>query len=77
MQTQSAAAQTVPPLRQLRRAHGVSLRALSERTDIDIAHLSRYERGQSSLSLNALHRIAQVLDLRDLGQLIQPWVRAS
>jgi len=61
-------------LRAVRRAKGLSLRLVAGRADIDPAHLSRVERGQAQLSVDALHRLALVLDLRELAALMQPYV---
>ncbi len=49
-------------LRELRQRSGVSLRELSRRTGLDVAYLSRVERGQQVVSLDALRRIATVLE---------------
>jgi transcriptional regulator with XRE-family HTH domain len=41
---------------------------------MDRGHLSRVERGESSLSIGTLHRLAVVLDLRELARLLAPYV---
>jgi transcriptional regulator with XRE-family HTH domain len=64
-----------PPLRAVREAHGLGLREVAALAAIDPAHLSRVERGQSALSVHALHRIARVLGLRELERLIAPYTR--
>lgn len=61
-------------LREVRRARGLTLRETALRAGIDPAHLSKVERGQKSLSVNALHRLARVLGLRELARLLQPYV---
>ncbi len=63
------------PLRAIRLAKGKSLRWLSLATDVDIAHLSRVERGEKSLSLASLHRVAAALELHELDSLLSPWLR--
>ena len=75
MQTLSTRRQTVPPLRAVREAHGLGLRAVATQAGIDPAHLSRVERGQGSLSVESLHRLANVLGLRELERLIGPYAR--
>ncbi len=68
--------QTVcPPLRAVREARGFGLRCVADKAGIDPAHLSRVERGQAALSVNALRRLAQVLELRELDRLLAPYVR--
>jgi transcriptional regulator with XRE-family HTH domain len=65
-----------PPLRAVRIAHGLSLRETARRARIDPAHLSRVERGEKQLSLEALGRLADVLSLPELAKLLAPY-RAS
>ncbi len=67
--------QTRPPLRAVREARGLGLRGVAESAGIDPAHLSRVERGQASLSVEALHRLAGVLELRELQRLLGPYLR--
>lgn len=75
MQTRStASADPSPPLRAVRIAHGLSLREAASRAGIDAAHLSRVERGSKHLSVEALYRLACVLELRELQRLLRPYV---
>lgn len=69
MQTESTQGTT---LRAVRRAHGLTLRATATRAGIDPGYLSKVERGQKGLSVNSLHRLAVVLELRDLARLLEP-----
>jgi len=77
MQTQAAHTPTrpasLPPLRAVRIAHGLSLRETARRAQINPAHLSRVERGQRQLSVEALARLAQVLGLHELAKLLAPY----
>jgi transcriptional regulator with XRE-family HTH domain len=57
----------VPPLRAVRLLQGLGLRETARRAGMDHAQLSRIERGQEGLSLDALSRLAKVLGLRDSG----------
>ena len=50
-------------------------RDVARRARIDPAHLSRVERGERTLSLDALLRLARVLGLRELERLIAPCAR--
>jgi transcriptional regulator with XRE-family HTH domain len=76
MQIESAPPQTKrPPLRAVREAQGLSLRQAAELAGVDIGHLSRVERGEASLSLDALARLAEVLSLRQLAELLGPYRR--
>ena len=45
------------PLRRLREQHGLSLRQVSERTDLSISFLSALERGVTGASIAALQRV--------------------
>ena len=54
-----------------------SATAGSRDASIDPAHLSRAERGQAQLSVAALYRVAQVLELRELVNLLAPYVERS
>jgi transcriptional regulator with XRE-family HTH domain len=65
----------VPPLRAVRRAHGLGLREVARLAEIDVGHLSRVERGERTLSLPALLRLARVLDLRELASFLEQYVR--
>ena len=73
----SATVQTtqIPPLRAVRQARGLGLREVAARADIDVAQLSRVERGQSGLSVESLFRLSRVLKLDELERLDCP-VRA-
>jgi len=66
-----------PPLRTVRLARGWSLSHVAAAAGIDAAHLSRVERGQASLSVDALARLAMVLGLKELATLLAPYTRAS
>lgn len=48
--------------RDLRRRQGSTLDELAQRIDISKGHLSRFERGEKSLSLAVMLRLAQALD---------------
>jgi transcriptional regulator with XRE-family HTH domain len=63
-----------PPLRAVREARGLGLRDVANEAGIDPAHLSRVERGQANLSVEALLRLARVLGLRELVRLLTPYV---
>jgi transcriptional regulator with XRE-family HTH domain len=81
MQTRAAPTPTgpasLPPLRAVRIAHGLSLRETARRAQITPAHLSRVERGQRQLSVEALTRLAQVLGLHELVKLLAPYGEGS
>jgi transcriptional regulator with XRE-family HTH domain len=77
MQTNEAVDQIVPPLRAVREAHGLGLREVARQARIDPAHLSRVERGERTLSLPALRRLAHVLGLRELERLIAPYSKGA
>ena len=68
---------SLPPLRAVRIAHGYSLRDTARRAGIDPAHLSRVERGERQLSVDALARLAEVLGLTELAKLLAPYREAS
>lgn len=61
---------SLPPLRAVRQAKGLSLRAVAEQARIDPGHLSKVERGTKGLSLDALHRLAVVLGLTEFAQML-------
>lgn len=63
-----------PPLRAVRTARGLTLRTVAERSGIDPGHLSKVERGERCLSVDSLHRLAVVLELRELAKLLEPYV---
>lgn len=60
----------LPPLRAVRQAKGLSLRAAATQAGIDPGHLSKVERGTKMLSLDALHRLAVVLGLTEFAQML-------
>jgi transcriptional regulator with XRE-family HTH domain len=75
MQTQVTSRQiALPPLRAVRQARGLGLRQVAREARIDSAHLSRVERGERTLSVAALLRLARVLELRELVKLLEPYV---
>ena len=61
-------------LRAVRQAQGRSLRDVGTPAEIDPAHLSRVERDEKSLSVDALYRLAKVLGLRELAKQLAPFV---
>jgi Helix-turn-helix len=79
MTTRSAPALIGPAhhLRAVRQAQGRSLRDVASQAGIDIAHLSRVERGEKSLSVAGLYRLARVLGLRELAKQLEPYVPAG
>jgi transcriptional regulator with XRE-family HTH domain len=78
MQTSDVPKQiVVPPLRAVREARGMGLREVAARAEIDPAHLSRVERGQRVLSVDALLRLSRVLGLQELERLIRPYARGE
>ena len=76
MQTELAETPTLPPLRAIRHARGLSLRKVAERAEIDVGHLSRVERGSAGLSVAALARLARVLGLHEFAQMLEPYTTA-
>lgn len=77
MKTPSAVAEIArhrPPLRAVREARGLGLKHTAGLAQIDPAHLSRVERGEKALSVEALHRLAVVLGLEELARLLRPYV---
>lgn len=66
-----------PPLAAARRSQGRSLRATAKEANLDPSHLLRAERGERQLSVKALYRLAQVLGLADLAEVLRPYVRRS
>jgi transcriptional regulator with XRE-family HTH domain len=66
--------QSAPPLRAVREAQGLRLTDVARRAGISAGHLSRVERGQACLSVDALARLAGVLGLRDLTRFLKPYV---
>jgi len=78
MKTRCAVKTTQPPcnpLRTVRQAQGLGLREAAKAAGIDAAHLSRVERGDSSLSVRALARLARVLALKELARLLAPYAQ--
>lgn len=50
-------------IRELRKKRGLTLKELSEKTDLSIGFLSQVERGSSSLAITSLKKIADALDV--------------
>ncbi|MFJ9628053.1 helix-turn-helix domain-containing protein [Streptomyces sp. NPDC101175] len=67
MQIDSTQALNLPSLRAAREAKGLSLRAAARSSGIDPGHLSKVERGEKQLSIEALYRLATVVNLDDLA----------
>ena len=65
---------SVPPIRAVRTAKGLTLRTVAQRSGIDPGHLSKVERGEKHLSIESLYRLAVVLELRELSQLLKPYI---
>lgn len=61
-----------PSLRTAREAKGLSLRATAHLSGIDPGHLSKVERGEKQLSIEALYRLAVVVDLDELASHLKP-----
>ncbi|PAN01028.1 hypothetical protein CJI59_13990 [Streptomyces sp. Alain-F2R5] len=61
-----------PSLRGAREAKGLSLRATAQMSGIDPGHLSKVERGEKQLSVEALYRLAVVVDLDELAAQLRP-----
>lgn len=77
MQTEVSAStdlRSSPPLRAVRVARGLTLRTVAQRSGIDPGHLSKVERGEKQLSVESLYRLAVVLELRELSQLLKPYI---
>jgi transcriptional regulator with XRE-family HTH domain len=64
-----------PPLRTVRKAQGLSLAQVAERSGVDIGHLSRIERGQAGLSIDTLARLAKALGLHELERMLEQYRR--
>jgi transcriptional regulator with XRE-family HTH domain len=77
MQVSSPSEQRRNPLRAVRHAQGMTLKETAEAAGLDIGHLSRVERGEASLSLDSLARLAAVLELRSLAEMLGPYRRAT
>lgn len=67
----------VPPLRAVRIAKGKGLRETAAAAGITPSHLSLVERGKRQLSVDALGRLAEVLDLHELVKLLAPYRELS
>lgn len=63
------------PLRAARRARGLTLDAASAQAGISKGQLSRFERGEAGLSINALYRLAQVLEVSELTKWLEPYTQ--
>lgn len=50
-------------IRKIRRANNITLKELSERTDLSVSFLSQFERGVSSITLVSLKKIAEALNI--------------
>jgi transcriptional regulator with XRE-family HTH domain len=73
MSTLTQTSRRLPPLRTVREAQGLTLRQVARQACIDPAHLSRVERGESGLSVDALCRLAKVLGIRQLADLLEQY----
>lgn len=73
MSTQSAQTQAQSVLRERRESLGLSVRRAAKLAGIDPSHLSRAERGQAQLSVDALARLAEVLGMRGLSRQLAPF----
>lgn len=60
-------------LKQAREARRLTVRGAAALAGIDPAHLSRVERGERQLSVEALQRLAQVIGLHDLAASLRPF----
>ena len=67
----------MPPLRAVRIAKGKGLRETALAARITPSHLSLVERGKRQLSVEALARLAEVLDLHELAKLLAPYREGS
>lgn len=63
------------PLRAVRIARGLGLREVAHLAKIDPGHLSKVERSEKQLSVESLYRLAVVLELRELSQLLKPYIQ--
>jgi transcriptional regulator with XRE-family HTH domain len=64
---------TPSALRDARRARGLSLGKVYRETGIDASQLSKVERGEAGLSIDALLRLAECLGLDDLTEALEPF----
>ena len=74
VQTESTPGST---FRAVRRAKGRKLRHTAVAAGIDPAHLSRVERGEKQLSVDAMHRLAKVLELNELADMLEPYITSK
>lgn len=74
MRTEQSFLRSPSPLRAVRTARGLGLRTVAARAGIDPGHLSKVERGEKQLSIEALYRLAVVLDLRELAGFLKPYI---
>ncbi|MFD7709520.1 helix-turn-helix domain-containing protein [Streptomyces sp. NPDC059786] len=72
MQTDSTSTLNSRSLRAAREEKGMSLRTAAARSGIDPGHLSKVERGEKQLSLDALYRLALVVGLSELAGHLKP-----
>lgn len=77
MQIVSTSTLRPPPLRAIRAARGLSLRAVARRSGLDPGHLSKVERGEKHLSIDALYRVAIALELQELAASLEPYLTVS
>lgn len=75
MQTVSTQTLNNPPLRAARLDKGLSLRTAARLSGIDPGHLSKVERGEKQLSIEALYRLAVTLELQELVVLLRPYTQ--
>ncbi len=61
---------TLPPLRVVRRAKGLTLRGVAQKARIDPGQLSRIELGKQQPTLDVLYRLAVALELRELRDML-------
>lgn len=61
-------------MRTIRTLRGLSLRTAAAGAGIDVAHLSRVERGEAQLSVDALYRLAVVLQATELADVLSPYI---
>jgi transcriptional regulator with XRE-family HTH domain len=56
---------------------GLTLKALARAAHFDPGHLSRLERGEATLTVDHLYRLASVLEIKELTRLLRPYVRGA
>jgi transcriptional regulator with XRE-family HTH domain len=61
------------PLRTIRKAHGLSLAEVAEKSGVAKSTLSRLERGLHRPRADTLAKIAKALGLSELDDLLKPW----